>query len=310
VLTDQIERSPESSLTSNGIDLCYETFGRAGDVPMVLVMGLGAQMIMWPDDFCRQLAAHGRYVVRFDNRDVGRSTYIDEPNPPSMTDVFGAFAAGKPLPPRYTLVDMARDTLGLFDALGFERADIVGASMGGAIAQEIAINFPERLRTATLIFAPSGDPASPPSTPEAMGVLLAPRPTEREAFIETFVATWRVLAGTSLPFDEAKTRADGALTFDRGTNPFGAVRQMRAIVASGNRLPALAAATTPTLVLHGSDDPLVPYGVGVALAKAIPGATLETIAGMGHNLPREAWPQILGAIARHAPARAEARDAG
>jgi pimeloyl-ACP methyl ester carboxylesterase len=310
MLTDPIEPRAAGRLKSNGIELCYETFGRPGDPPLVLIMGLGAQMIVWNEDFCTQLAAQGRYVVRFDNRDAGQSTYLTEAKTPSMAEVFMALGAGKPLPARYTLLDMAHDTLGLFDALGFARADVVGASMGGAIAQELMIHAAERLRTVTLIFAPSGDPASPAATPAAMDVLLTPRPTERAAFIETYVNTWRVLSAGGFPFDEERTRREGAESFDRGINPFGTVRQMMAIVASGNRKPALLATRTPTLVLHGTTDPLVPYGIGVDLAHTIPGAILETVEGMGHSLPRPAWPQILNAIERHVTAAREARDGG
>jgi pimeloyl-ACP methyl ester carboxylesterase len=300
MLTNPVERTGPDFADANGIRLCYETFGKRSDPPLVLVMGLAAQMIIWPEDFCAQLAAQGRYVVRFDNRDIGKSTWFTEEKTPSMADIFMGLAAGKKLPARYALIDMAKDTIGLMDALGIERADVVGASMGGAITQELMVAHPERLRTATLIFAPSGDPDSPQASPTALANLMAPRPTDRASFIETYVNTWRVLAADHFPFDEEKTRREGAESFDRGSNPQGVVRQMLAIVASGNRKEALRSTHTPTLIVHGTLDPLVPFGIGEDLAKTIPGAKFEVIEGMGHSLPRQAWPQILSAIDAHA----------
>jgi pimeloyl-ACP methyl ester carboxylesterase len=300
VLTNSVERTEPDFVDANGIRLCYESFGKRGDPALVLIMGLGAQMVVWPDDFCAQLAAQGRWVVRFDNRDIGKSTWLTEERPPSILEVFNGLATGKPVTPRYTLLDMAKDTIGLLDALGIERADIVGASMGGAITHELMTAFPERLRTATTIFAPSGDPNSPPATPEAMANLMKARPTERDAFIDTYTNTWRVLNADHFPFDEEATRREGALCFDRGVNPHGVGRQMLAIVASGNRKAALRATTTPALIIHGTLDPLVPFGVGEDLAQTIPGVKFEVVEGMGHNLPRPAWPQMLAAIAAHA----------
>ncbi len=300
MLTNPVERTAPDFVESNGIRLCYETFGKRTDPPLILIMGLAAQMVVWPDDFCAQLALQGRFVVRFDNRDIGKSTWLTEEQTPSMADVFMGAASGKPVPARYALSDMAKDTVGLMDALGIERADVVGASMGGAITHELMFAFPERLRTATTIFAPSGDANSPQASPAALANLMAPRPTVRDAFLDVYVNTWRVLAADHFPFDEERTRAEGALSFDRGVNPQGVVRQMLAIVASGNRKAALATTTTPLLIVHGTLDPLVPFGVGEDLAKTMPAAKFEVIEGMGHSLPRQAWPQILGAIDRHA----------
>jgi pimeloyl-ACP methyl ester carboxylesterase len=264
-------------------------------------MGLAAQMIVWNEDFCKQLAAQGRWVIRFDNRDIGLSTRFAEARTPSMAQVFLAQAIGRPVAPRYTLFDMAKDTIGLFDALGIERADVVGASMGGAIAQEMAMHFPDRLRTITLIMAPSGDPNSPPPAGQALANLLKPRPTDREKFLRAYVDTWRVLAADHFPFDEERTLRDGVISFERGINPAGVVRQMLAITASGNRKERLRSLNVPTLVIHGTADPLVRLEIGLDVARTIPGATLSVVEGMGHSLPREAWPQILDAISRHAP---------
>jgi len=284
---------------SNGIELCYETFGNPVDPPLVLIMGLGAQMILWHEDFCAALARQGRWVIRFDNRDIGRSTrFTDDANPtPTMSEIFAGLAAGEPPVARYTLLDMARDTVGLFDALGIERADVVGASMGGAIAMELALNFPERLRTITLIMAPSGDPKSPPGTPAALANLMKPRSgADRDAFVRDFVEAWRVLAADHFPFDEERVTWEGRTSYDNGVDPSSVPRQMLAIVASGNRLPRLQAIDLPALVIHGTLDPLVPLPVGLAVAEAIPGAALCVVEGMGHSLPRGAWPQMLEAI--------------
>ena len=302
VLSDPIERTGPAFAKANGIELCYETFGKRTDPPLVLIMGLATQMILWNEDFCAELARQGRWVVRFDNRDMGLSTRFTEDKTPSMAAIFAGAAIGRPPTARYTLLDMAKDTIGLFDALGIDRADVVGASMGGAIAMEMALNFPERLRTITLIMAPSGDPKSPPPTAAAMANLIKPRPTDRESFVRSFVETWRVLAADHFPFDEVLTTWEGETSYERGINPPGVARQMLAIIASGDRLAKLHTLQVPTLVIHGTLDPLVRLEIGLEVAKTIPGATLVVIDGMGHSLPRGAWPQILDAIRRHAPA--------
>jgi len=264
-------------------------------------MGLATQMIVWNEDFCEQLAAQGRWVVRFDNRDVGRSTKLAEAKTPSAAYIFMAQTLGRTPAAPYTLLDMAKDTIGLLDALGIERADIVGASMGGAIGQEMAIHFRERLRSLTLVMAPSGDPKSPPPTAAAFANLIRPRPTDRKGFVDGYVDIWRVLAANYFPFDETGTRREGEICYERGINPPGALRQMLAILASGNRKPGLRSVDTSTLVIHGTRDPLVRFAIGEDVARTIPGATFLPIEGMGHNLPREAWPTILDAIERHSP---------
>lgn len=302
---DSIQHGEPKTVSANGVELCYETFGDPADPPLVLIMGLAAQMILWHEEFCAALARQGRWVVRFDNRDIGRSSYLSDDATPSMAEIFAGAAAGKLPPPRYTLLDMAKDTVGLFDALGIERADVVGASMGGAITMELALAFPERVRSATLIFAPSGAPDSPPPTPEAMAALIRPRAGDRETFVRNFVDAWRVLAADHFPFDEARTTWEGETSYARGGDPFGVSRQMLAIIASGNRLPKLRELRVPALVIHGTLDPLVRLEIGLEVAKAIPGATLSVVEGMGHSLPRGAWPQMLEAIERHAPGAAK-----
>jgi len=289
-----------SFVAANGIRLGYDTFGSPADPPLVLIMGLATQMIMWDEDFCRALAARGRYVVRFDNRDIGVSSRLVESRPPSMADILMTAVTRSPVRARYTLLDMAKDTLGLFDALGFRSAHVVGISMGGAIGQELAIHFPERVRTLTAIMSSTGDPKLPPPTMPAMRVLFArPKIGDRESYLRHFLKTWRTLTGNRFPFDEQRTRRQGEISYERGPNPAGAARQMLAIVASGNRRDALRLVKAPTLVIHGTNDPLVRFAAAPDLVRAIPGAKLLAIDGMGHTLPRPVWPQIVDAIAEH-----------
>ena len=297
--TDSVRYSGPSFVASNGITLCYDAFGDPADPPLVLIMGLATQMIVWDEDFCKALARRGCYVIRFDNRDIGLSTKLAEPRPPSLADVLLTAVTRSNLRARYTLRDMANDTLGLFDALGIASAHVVGISMGGAIGQELAIHYPARIRSLTSIMSSTGDPKLPPPTWSAMGVLIARPGPSRESYLRQYVKTWRTLTGDKFPFDEASTRRQGERAFERGLNPAGAARQMLAIVASGNRRDALRKVTVPTLVIHGTNDPLVRYQAAPDLAAAIPNAKLLPIEGMGHSLPRPAWPQIIEAIVAH-----------
>jgi pimeloyl-ACP methyl ester carboxylesterase len=288
-------------VVANGVKICYESFGDPTAPPIILIMGLAAQMVVWDDDFCELLASKGYRVIRFDNRDMGLSSHHESDEAtPAMNEIFAAQFSGKQLRFPYTLRDLASDTTGLMDALGIETAHIVGLSMGGMIAQELAINFPERVRTLTSIMSSTGDPSLPPPTAAAMGVLARVPPEDKDGYVESYVQAWSVLNGDQLPFDANRTAGTAARSFDRGVNRPGVSRQMLAIIASGNRTPKLAALKMPALVIHGSNDPLVPPEAGHATARAIPGAKLELVQGMGHTLPREAWPQIVDAIAAHA----------
>jgi len=285
---------------ANGIELTYDTFGDPGAPPLLLIMGLASQMIAWDDDFCVMLAARGYWVIRFDNRDIGLSTKFSQSGVPDVAALLARSMKGEPVTAPYTLDDMADDTVGLMDALGVDSAHVVGASMGGAIAQTIAIRHRQRLRTLTSIMATSGAAGLPPPTPEAMAVLLTPTPTERNAYIERYIQTWKVLRGPGFALDEARDPERAGQLHTRGLNPPGVARQLAAIIASGSRKKQLASLLAPTLVIHGDVDPLVPVACGIDVARTVAGAKLVIIEGMGHALPIPMWPRIVDAIAEHA----------
>jgi pimeloyl-ACP methyl ester carboxylesterase len=285
---------------ANGIRLCYQTFGDPSHPAMLLIMGLAVQMIVWDDDFCELLAARGFWVIRFDNRDMGKSTTFPHARTPSIVELLLAQVTRLRFRVPYTLRDMAADAVGLLDALGIAKAHVVGASMGGMIAQEMAIAFPGRVTTLTSLMSSTGDPRLPRAQGKALRALAKPTPRDRAGFVQRYVETWAVLAGDGYPYDPDRMARQGGLAYDRGINPAGAARQMLAIIASGNRKKALHGLTVPTLVIHGTLDPLVPVGAGPDTARSIPGAQLLLIDGMGHWMPREVWPRIVDAIAQHA----------
>jgi pimeloyl-ACP methyl ester carboxylesterase len=288
------------NVTANGIQIEYDTFGDSSSAPLLLIIGLGAQMIDWDEDLCEQLAGKGLYVIRFDNRDVGLSTKFEEAGIPDIMAAFGASMQGEAIEAPYTLDDMADDAVGLLDALGIEKAHFCGMSMGGMIAQTSAIRHPSRVSSLISIYSTTGNPELPQPKPEAMEVLITPAPEEREAYIEHLVKGFRTIAGPGFPLDEEWIRKLAGRRYDRAFYPQGMVRQLVGVLAHGNRKPALASLQIPTLVIHGSDDPLVPVECGKDTAEAIPGAELIIIEGMGHDLPHEgAWYQIIDAIVAH-----------
>jgi pimeloyl-ACP methyl ester carboxylesterase len=293
---------PPQIARANGIELCYEIFGDANAEPMLLIMGLGAQMIHWDDDFCRQLAARGFRVIRFDNRDIGKSSRLSGGKRLGPVELLKLRFLKIPVAAPYNLRDMAKDVTGLMDVLGIKSAHLVGASMGGMIAQEIAISFPARVRSLTSIMSTTGNPKDPPPTREAAAVLMAPPPATKEEYFARYAQTWKVLRAGSFPEDEARDRSRAELNFERGLNPAGVGRQLRAILASGSRKQRLASVKAPTLVIHGTVDPLVRPAAGVDTAASIPGAKLMMVEGMGHALPIRFWPQIIDAIDKHARA--------
>lgn len=279
--------------------IAYQAYGRRTDPALLLIMGLGTQMVAWDEAFCRLLADRRLYVIRFDNRDIGQSTHWVQGGRPDLDALMQAQATGQRVVAPYTLVDMGRDTVGLMDALGIHRAHLVGLSMGGMIGQEMALVWPQRMLTLTSIMSTTGDPGLPPPRPEALEVLLTPFPADREGYIDAFVAAYRTLSGAAHPVDEAMTRRWAAAHYDRGLNPDGITRQMAAIMSSGDRSPRLRNVAVPVLVLHGSEDPLVPLEHGRATANAIPGARLEVIEGMGHALPESLWETIIDHVCSH-----------
>ena len=285
---------------AHGIEIVYDTFGNPSATPLLLIMGLGEQMIAWDEDFCAQLATRGYQVIRFDNRDVGLSTKLDEAGVPNILALLQAQAQGEAVQAPYSLRDMADDAVGLLDALGVESAHVVGISMGGMIGQEMAIHHPERVRTLTSIMSSTGDPRLPPPRPEALSILAAPFPTDREGYLEYSIQTWRVLSGPGFPIDEERVKERAKRSFDRGLSLAGTARQLAAIFASGSRKEALRSVTAKTLVIHGDADPLVPLECGIDTANSIPGAELLIIKGMGHDLPLAVVPRVIEAIVHHA----------
>jgi pimeloyl-ACP methyl ester carboxylesterase len=286
----------EQIASANGLEICYQTFGEASDPALLLIMGLGAQMIVWDDEFCEALSARGYFVIRFDNRDIGKSSKIDAPPPDIAKALFG-LKPGERLAAPYLLKDMAADAIGLLGVLKIDKAHFVGASMGGMIAQEIAIRHPEFVMSLTSIMSTTGDPSLPPPKPEIAGVFLAPPPRTVEEYIEANVLTWRLFRNGGFPEEEPRDRARATRAARRGLCPEGGARQLIAIIASGSRDATLSGVKAPTLVIHGADDPLVPLAAGEATARAVPGARLVVIDRMGHSLPRPVWPRLIDEIA-------------
>jgi pimeloyl-ACP methyl ester carboxylesterase len=291
---------PPQIARANGIDICYDIFGDAGAEPMLLIMGLGAQMVLWDDAFCEQIAARGFRVIRFDNRDIGQSSKLSGGKRLTAVELLKLRFLKIPVAAPYQLRDMAQDTTGLMDVLGIKSAHLVGASMGGMIAQEIAISFPQRVRSLTSIMSTTGNPRIPPPTRAAAAMLMAPPPTTKDEYLARFAQTWKILRVGSFPQDEALDRARAERCFERGLNPAGVGRQLRAILASGSRKERLRTVRAPTLVIHGTVDPLVNPAGGKDTAASIPGAKLLMIEGMGHAIPIPMWPEIIDAIDKHA----------
>jgi pimeloyl-ACP methyl ester carboxylesterase len=285
---------------ANGIQIEYETFGKPDSKPLLLIMGFAGQLILWDDKLCEQLAQQGHYVIRFDNRDVGLSSKIEEAGVPDIMKTIESLMQGEAVNPPYTIEDMADDTVGLLDALGIEKAHVCGISMGGMIGQTIAVNYPQRITSLISIYSSMGDPKDPPPQPEAFQALIAPLPEGRREIIEHAVNVFRVIAGPGFSFDEEWQRKIVTQAYDRSHYPQGLIRQFVAILSQKNRKPALASISLPTLVIHGTDDPLVPLECGKNTAATIPHAELLIIDGMGHDLPHGgAWPQIVDAIVSH-----------
>jgi len=278
------------------LELCYETFGAAEAPPVLLVMGLASQMILWDEDFCALLAAEGFRVIRFDNRDVGRSTIMRGSRIPRRWQLLTRDARGA----AYSLDEMAADAVGLLDHLGIGAAHIVGASMGGMIAQLIALQQPDRVLSLVSIMSTTGNRRVGRPQPRLALRMLRRPPTDREGYIADQLETYRVIGSSGFDFDEAHRRERAGRCFDRGIHPAGSARQMAAITSAPDRTSMLAQVRVPTTVIHGDADPLVNVSGGRATAESIPGAKLVILTGMGHDLPRELWPQIIEAIVQNA----------
>jgi pimeloyl-ACP methyl ester carboxylesterase len=277
------------------VELAYESIGDPSDPALLLVMGLGMQLITWDLEFCEGLAERGFHVIRFDNRDSGLSTKIDAPVPNVMRAM-----AGFPIRAPYLLGDMANDSFGLLDHLEIERADVVGVSMGGMIAQTMAITRPERVLSLGSMLSTTGDRRVGTPKLRVWSVLMRRAPQQRDLYIDYFVRVFRMIGSPGYPVEEERIREQAAATYDRCHYPAGTARQLAAVLASGSRKAALRRLRVPTVVIHGKSDPLVPFRAGVATARAIPGAELRAFPRMGHDLPRELWPQFTDALTKNA----------
>jgi pimeloyl-ACP methyl ester carboxylesterase len=280
-------------VAANGIELAYETFGDAGAPPVVLIMGLATQMIAWPDELCDGLARCGFLVIRFDNRDVGGSTHLRDVPPPRLADI-----VVRRRPPPYSIGDMADDVVGLIDGLGLDDVHLVGASMGGFIAQTVALEHASRVRTLTLIMTSTGSRRVGQPKPRVYAQLLRPRmAADRSAAMSAVVETFRLIGSRGFAFDEEYLRDLAGRSWDRGYEPAGSRRQLAATASQPNRTAALRRITVPTLVIHGLHDPLVAPSGGLAIARAIPNSRFVGFSGMGHDLPRALWPEFVREIA-------------
>ncbi|MCB9595773.1 MAG: alpha/beta fold hydrolase [Sandaracinaceae bacterium] len=280
---------------STGVDLFYEERG-AGE-PIVLIMGIGTQLIYWPDGFCDELVARGFRVIRFDHRDIGMSSWLDHLGVPPLLSTTVSGLLGIRVRGPYALEDMASDVAALLDHLDIDAAHVVGASMGGMVAQTMAFTHPHRVRSLVSIMSDTGEPGRFMHEPRAMRAILGPPPRSRDQAMERSVEVWRVIGSTGFPFDAAAARERAGLAWDRGNHPQGFLRHLAAIGTTGDRTSRLRFVKAPTLVVHGSVDPLIrPIG-GQLTHQAIPDSRFELIDGMGHDLPEALWPRLTTMIA-------------
>ena len=294
-----ITHHPEQLVATNNIDINYDSFGDKSHPAIILIMGLATQMIYWDEQFCKLLASQGYWVIRFDNRDNGKSTWLDSIPPPSSLALLTNAVFKRPLGATYLLSDMMQDTVGLLDALHLESAHIVGVSMGGMIAQEIAINHPHRVKSLTSIMSTTGNKRLPkPSTAFSFKMLKRP-PKDVNKAVTYGMHVWRMIQGDHYPFDEQKVLSLITRALQRGFNPAGNTRQLAAILDSLDRTEALNTLAVPSLILHGEDDPLVLVDCGYATAKAIPNAKIKTYPGMGHTIPSQLYDDITKQILEH-----------
>jgi pimeloyl-ACP methyl ester carboxylesterase len=282
-----------------GIRLTYEQFGDPAGVPLVLIAGLGMDLSSWPAEFCELLTSRGFLVIRFDNRDVGRSTHLDFPAPRPL-----AMLRKRWHPRQYLLADMAADMVGLLDAAGLPYAHLVGISMGGMIAQTVAARYPDRVRSLTSIMSTTGARHVGRPAPSTWVMMLSRPPRDRADFADRAVRIFRHIGSAGYPFDEGRVRELAGSAWDRDPSTEGTRRQLAAIIRSGDRTEEVRTVTAPTLVIHGDRDLMVNPTGGAATARAIPGARLETMPGLGHDLPLGAWPVLVKLIDDHVRAAA------
>ncbi len=289
-----------SQILANGLTFEYETFGRPQAPAILLVMGLGGQLTLWPESFCRALAEAGYYVIRYDNRDVGLSSKIDAAGKPRLLRAGIAYTLGLPVKAHYTLDDMAQDAVALLDALKIKRAHVIGTSMGGMIAQILAAKFPHRLSSLTSVMSSSGNPKLPgPAWKIRLRMVKRPGTADRETLVQHAMGTWRLICSPDYQPSEEELRSRIEEGFARSSYPPGLARQTLAILASGSRLKLLSSIRVPTLILHGAADRLIPVAAAYELVEHIPGAQLEIVQGMGHDLPDPLIPRMVSSILRH-----------
>lgn len=279
----------------NKIEIEYETIGDTNSKPLLLIAGLGSQLLAWPDKMCENLANRGFFVIRFDNRDVGLSSKLVDAGIPNFAEISAAYARGEKPKVPYTLEDMANDAIGVLDTLNIAKAHVCGASMGGMIAQVLAYKHPSRILSLTIIMSTTGNPELPQAKPEIMAQFFAPVPSEREAYIEETVRRDRLIYGT-FSYDEQLGKEYRTKEYDRSYYPEGVMRQLAAMAVPGNIKPEITAIRAPTLIIHGKEDPFYPVDAGKDIATAIPGAELLILDGMGHSFPREIIPNIINAL--------------
>ena len=290
-----------ATANANGIQIEYETFGDSTSPALLLIIGLGAQLIHWQDAFCQQIADAGYYVIRYDNRDAGLSTKFEGLSAEEIMEKIGGLFMGQKVPVPYTIEDMANDAQGLLDALKIDKAHICGMSMGGFIAQTFALNNPARTLSLTSIYSTPGNKTKFPPTQEVSEAMMKPVPIEREPYIEYMIDFYKLTYGSGLPFDEDFHRALFGKAYDRSLCPEGSLRQLLASMTQNDRTSKLGELKVPTLIIHGDADPLVPLAGGQATADAIPGAILMVIKGMGHVTPNlnAYWDDIKDAMVDH-----------
>ncbi|MEP0356723.1 alpha/beta hydrolase [Paraglaciecola sp.] len=287
---------PECLINTNGINVNFDSFGNEDAPVIILIMGLATQMIFWETKFCELLASKGFRVIRFDNRDVGKSTWCDDLNVPSHLALLANILLKRTLKAPYSLNDMAKDTLGLMDGLQIDQAHVVGASMGGMIAQALAIRSPERVKSLTSIMSTTGNRQLPKPKITFLSNLFKRPPKQADQFVAFGLSLWKALHGNTYGFQKEKVSELLRLSVHRGLNPKSNVRQLAAILSSKDRTEALKAVKIPSLILHGDSDPLIPVACGHATAQAIPHSKIKVYSGMGHTLPDELLPEIANDI--------------